>query len=132
MKPKTSFWQRIGLHDWFLKKEAIPYKEQPHSLTPNDVYHYIIEKFKESISTLSFANRVVFYHEYIICFNPDDYKQFMENMKGIFGIIVQESLKKIYELLKEYQQLVSECQSPRFTKEAQELAEKMRALSAGA
>jgi hypothetical protein len=105
MKPKTSFWQRIGLHDWFLKKEATQYKEQPHSLTPNDVYHYIIEKFKESISTLSFANRVVFYHEYIICFNPDDYKQFMENKKGIFGIIVQESLKKIYELLKEYRGL---------------------------
>ena len=37
-----------------------------------------------------------------------------------------------HELLKEYQQLVSECQSPRFTKEAEELAEKMRAMSAGA
>jgi tetratricopeptide (TPR) repeat protein len=36
------------------------------------------------------------------------------------------------DLLQEYQQLVSECQSPRFTKEAQELAEKMRALRAGA
>jgi tetratricopeptide (TPR) repeat protein len=35
------------------------------------------------------------------------------------------------ELLKEYQQLVSECQSPRFTKEAQERAEKMRPMSAG-
>ena len=37
-----------------------------------------------------------------------------------------------HELLKGYQQLVSECQSPRFTKEAEQLAEKMRALSAGA
>ena len=36
------------------------------------------------------------------------------------------------ELLREYQQLVSECQSPRFTKEAAELAEKMRALRADA
>ena len=34
------------------------------------------------------------------------------------------------ELLTEYQQLVSECQSPRFTKEAAELAEKMRAMTA--
>jgi hypothetical protein len=30
------------------------------------------------------------------------------------------------ELLKEYQQLVSECQSPRFTKEAERLAEALR------
>src|SRR5262249_40069900 len=37
-----------------------------------------------------------------------------------------------HELLQEYQQLVSECQSPRFTKEAEELAEKMRAMTAGA
>ena len=36
-----------------------------------------------------------------------------------------------HEVLKEYHQLVSECQSPRFTKEAEELAEKMRAISAG-
>src|SRR5215471_1742613 len=37
-----------------------------------------------------------------------------------------------HELLTEYQQLVSECQSPRFTKEAQELAERMRTMNAGA
>jgi tetratricopeptide (TPR) repeat protein len=36
-----------------------------------------------------------------------------------------------HELLKEYQQLVSECQSPRFTKEAEQLANKMRAMGAG-
>jgi tetratricopeptide (TPR) repeat protein len=36
------------------------------------------------------------------------------------------------QLLNEYQQLVSECQSPRFTKEAKGLAEKMRAQSARA
>ncbi|HZI49824.1 MAG TPA: hypothetical protein VFD75_18645, partial [Pyrinomonadaceae bacterium] len=37
-----------------------------------------------------------------------------------------------HELLKEYEQLVLECQSPRFTKEAEDLAEKMHAISAGA
>jgi len=36
------------------------------------------------------------------------------------------------ELLTAYQQLVSECQSPRFTKEAQELAERMLAMNVGA
>lgn len=105
MKSKQSFWQRIGLHDFFLKKEAERVETTPPSLTPNDVYHYIIEKFKESVQELSFADRVVFYHEYIICLNPDDYRLFMENKKGIFGIIVHESLKKIYGLLKEYRAL---------------------------
>lgn len=102
MKSKTSFWQRIGLHDWFLKKDAEPIHNQRHSLTPNDVFHYILEKFDESIHQLSFSNRVVFYHEYIICFNPDDYKEFMENKKGIFGLIVQDCVKKFYELLQSY------------------------------
>ncbi|MGE5518282.1 MAG: hypothetical protein ACM3VS_00045 [Candidatus Dadabacteria bacterium] len=105
MKPKTSIWQKIGLHDWFLKKEASQVKDAPSALTPNDVYHYILQKFNESIKTLSFANRVVFYHEYIICFNPEDYHDFMNNKKGIFGLIVQESLKKIYDTLKEYRSL---------------------------
>ena len=105
MKSKQTFWQRIGLHDFFLKKEAERADIATPSLTPNDVYHYIIEKFKESVKDLSFAERVVFYHEYIICLNPDDYRLFMENKKGIFGIIVHESLKKIYGLLKEYRAL---------------------------
>lgn len=105
MKSKQSFWQRIGLHDFFLKKETDRVDTAQPSLTPNDVYRYIIEKFKESIGELSFADRVVFYHEYIICLNPEDYKLFMENKKGIFGIIVHESLKKIYALLKEYRSL---------------------------
>lgn len=77
----------------------------PPSLTPNAVYHYIIEKFKESVKELSFAGRVVFYHEYIICLNPDDYRLFMENKKGIFGLIVHESLKEMYGILKEYRSL---------------------------
>ena len=102
MKSKTSFWQRIGLHDWFLKKDTESAISQRHSLTPNDVFHYILEKFEESIQQLSFANRVVFYHEYIICFNPDDYREFMENKKGIFGLIVQDCVKKFYELLQAY------------------------------
>ncbi|WP_121357163.1 FHA domain-containing protein [Flavisolibacter nicotianae] len=105
MKSKQSFWQRIGLHDFFLKKEADRVDNTPPSLTPNNVYRYIIEKFRESIEELSFADRVVFYHEYIICLNPEDYHHFMENKKGIFGIIVHESLKKFYDLLKEYRGL---------------------------
>jgi hypothetical protein len=105
MKSKQSFWQRIGLHDFFLKKEAERANAPQPSLTPNAVYHYIIEKFKESVQELSFADRVVFYHEYIICLNPEDYRLFMENKRGIFGIIVHESLKKMYGLLKEYRAL---------------------------
>lgn len=103
MKSKTSFWQRIGLHDWFLKKENTSYAEQAAvSLTPNDVYKYILDKFNESIAQLSFADRIVFYHEYIVCFNPDDYRDFMDNKKGIFGLIVQETLKKFYAVLKNH------------------------------
>lgn len=102
MKQKESFWQRIGLHDFFLKKEPVEKSEQSPSVTPNEVFNYIVEKFKESIGQLSFADRVVFYHEYIICFNPDDYREFMDNKKGIFGLIVQEVVKKFYSLLKEY------------------------------
>lgn len=101
MKSKPSFWQKIGMHQWFLKKNEETAAAM-QTITPNDVYKYIVEKFRESISQLSFANRVVFYHEYIIGFNPDDYKDFMENKKGIFGLIVQESVKKFYETLKEY------------------------------
>jgi hypothetical protein len=104
MKEKSSIWQRIGLHEWFLKKEAQPISDQAPTLTPGDVFHYILEKFNESIGELSFANRTVFFHEYIICFNPDDYKTFMDNKKGIFGLVVQESVKKFYEKLKEYRQ----------------------------
>ena len=97
-----SFWKRIGLHDWFLKKEPDMPAHQFPTLTPNDVFHYIVDKFNESIQQLSFANRIVFYHEYIICFNPEDYKEFMENKKGIFGLIVQETVKRFYEILKDY------------------------------
>lgn len=102
MKSKTTFWQRIGMHDWFLNNESTVSKQKPKNLTPDDVYKYIIEKFKESIGQLSFADRVVFYHEFIICFNPEDYRQFMDNKKGLFGLIVHESVKQFYQILKDY------------------------------
>jgi hypothetical protein len=92
----------MGLHDWFLKKEVTSVTQQIPTLTPDDVYKYIIQKFNESIAQLSFANRVVFFHEYIICFNPEDYNQFMDNKRGIFGLIIQESVKHFYESLKSY------------------------------
>ncbi len=98
MKSEPNFWKRIGIQDWFLSDTGVK-SSAPKTLTPNEVYKYIIEKFKESISVLSFADRVVFYHEYIICFNPEDYKEFMENKRGIFGLIVQETVKKFYEIL---------------------------------
>ena len=79
-----------------------PSKEVQKALTPNDVYKYIIEKFRHSIGELSFANRVVFYHEFIICFNPEDYREFMDNKKGIFGLIVHESVKEFYNILKQH------------------------------
>jgi hypothetical protein len=101
MKSKPSFWQRIGMHEWFLKKEDRP-SVNIQTITPNDVYKYILDKFQESITQLSFANRVVFYHEFIIGFNPEDYKDFMDNKKGIFGLIVQESIKRFYEILKDH------------------------------
>ena len=102
MKTKTNFWERVGLHDWFLKKEASVSATQVPTLTPDSVYKYIVEKFEESIAQLSFANRIVFYHEFIICFNPDDYNQFMDNKRGIFGLIIQESVKQFYAILKHY------------------------------
>lgn len=102
MGSNLSFWQRIGMHDLFLKSNGNVKTHAPEVLTPNIVFKYIIDKFKESISELSFGERVVFYHEYIICFNKDDYRLFMENKKGIFGVIAQETVKKFYELLKQY------------------------------
>lgn len=102
MKSKTTLWKRMGLHDWFLKKEVTDVSQQVAVLTPDDVYKYIVQKFNESITQLSFANRIVFFHEYIICFNPADYNQFMDNKRGIFGLIIQESVKQFYETLKTY------------------------------
>ena len=102
MKSKTNFWQRMGLHDWFLKKETVETAQHAITLTPNDVYKYIVEKFNESIKELSFANRIVFFHEYIICFSPEDYNNFMDNKRGIFGLIIHESVKQFYQILKTF------------------------------
>src|SRR5215217_7170071 len=102
MKSKTTFWQRMGLHDWFLKKQIVDSTQQVLTLTPDDVYKYIVQKFNESVKELSFANRVVFFHEYIICFSPLDYNKFMDNKRGIFGLIIQESVKQFYQILKTF------------------------------
>lgn len=100
MKAKTSFWQRIGLHDWFLKSHATA--AAPPAVTPDDVYKYIIQQFQQSVQQLSFASRIVFFHEYIIALNGDDYREFMEDKKGLFGLIVQESVRQFYEILNGY------------------------------
>ncbi|MGF7081560.1 hypothetical protein [Mucilaginibacter sp. UYCu711] len=102
MDAKTSIWERIGLQDWFLTTENTSGKKKQQSLTPDDVYNYVIDKFNDSIRQLSFADRIVFYHEYIISFNPEDYQEFMNNKQGIFGLIVNETVKKFYEQLKQY------------------------------
>jgi hypothetical protein len=101
MKSKPSFWQRIGMHDWFLRRDADA-DPGPVGITPDDVYRYILQKFEESIRQLSFAGRVVFYHEYIVAFNPADYQEFINAKKGIFGLIIQESVKKFYASLRQY------------------------------
>lgn len=99
---QQTIWQKMGLHDWFLKKEETEHANEVVKLTPDDVFKYIVQKFHESIAQLSFANRIVFYHEYIVCFNPDDYNEFMENKRGIFGLIIHESVKQFYDTLKGY------------------------------
>lgn len=97
---KPTFWQRSGVHNWFLKKEAGV--TEIFSMTPDLVYKYIIEKFKESVTELSFADRIIFYHEYIICFSPPDYNKFMDNNRGIFSLIIKESVKAFYNILQEH------------------------------
>ena len=99
---KPTFWQRTGVQSWFLKKET-GFTETA-SMTPDVVYKYIIEKFRESIAELSFADRIIFYHEYIICFSPPDYNKFMDNNRGIFSLIIKESVKAFYNILKEHRQ----------------------------
>ncbi|MBD1386509.1 hypothetical protein IDJ75_14580 [Mucilaginibacter rigui] len=101
MASTPNFWQRIGIQDWFLINESTE-KAKAKALTPDTVYSYIVEKFRDSIKDLSFADRVVFYHEFIISFNADDYKEFVADKQGIFGLIVQETVTKFYEILKEY------------------------------
>lgn len=102
MESKPNFWQRIGIQDWFLTNESKETLNLTPALTPDTIYQYIVDKFQESIGELSFAGRVVFYHEFIISFNADDYKEFNENKHGIIGLIVQETVKRFYEILREY------------------------------
>jgi hypothetical protein len=105
MAEKLNFWKKSGLQDWFLPAEKSKSNITPKGLTPDEVYKYILDKFKESIGQLSFANRVVFYHEYIICFNEEDYKEFLAHKQGLFGIIVHESVKHFYDMLNEYRKM---------------------------
>jgi len=102
METKGNFWQRLGIQDWFLTNETSGINGKTAALTPDVVYKYIIEKFTDSIRELSFGNRVVFYHEFIISFNAEDYREFVENRQGIFGLIAKETVKKFYEILKEH------------------------------
>ncbi|HZY40281.1 MAG TPA: hypothetical protein VFE53_26690 [Mucilaginibacter sp.] len=102
MDQKASLWQRLGIQDWFLTNEQTSAKKKQQMLTPDDVYNYVISKFNDSIRELSFADRVVFYHEYIISFNAADYASFLNNRQGIFGLIVNETVSKFYETLKQY------------------------------
>ena len=102
MESKPNFWQRIGIQDWFLTNEENQKITLAPSLTPNAIYKYIVEKFRNSIGDLSFAGRIVFYHEFIISFNAEDYKEFNENKQGIIGLIIQECVKKFYDILREY------------------------------
>lgn len=99
---KPTFWQRTGVHNWFLKKEAD--NAETALMTPDLVYKYIIEKFRESVAELSFADRIIFYHEYIICFSPTDYNKFMDNNRGIFSLIIKESIKSFYTILEQQRQ----------------------------
>lgn len=99
---KPTFWERTGVQSWFLKKETSYTETIP--MTPDLVYRYIIEKFENSIAELSFADRIIFYHEYIICFSPPDYNKFMDNNRGIFSLIIKESVKAFYRILQEYRQ----------------------------
>src|SRR5688572_24558071 len=102
METKTNFWQRLGIQDWFLTDETSGINGKTPPLTPEVVYSYIIEKFNESIKELSFGKRIVFYHEFIISFNADDYREFVGNKQGIFGLIAKETVKKFYEILKQH------------------------------
>ena len=92
----------MGIQDWFLTNETSGITGKTAALTPDVVYRYIIEKFTDSIRELSFGSRVVFYHEFIISFNAEDYREFVENRQGIFGLIAKETVKKFYEILKEH------------------------------
>jgi len=99
MTNKPTFWQRIGIQDWLLNDTGSSSSSKSKQLTPDLVFQYIISRFQDSIADLSFAKRVVFYHEYIVCLNADDYREFNDKKKGILGLIAQEAVKSFYDLL---------------------------------
>jgi hypothetical protein len=94
MSEKPSFWQRLGLHDWFVNKPEQEERQDAGGLTPDTIYSYILKQFEGSVRELSFAGRVVFYHEYIVVFNPDDYASFQQQRKGLLGMIAQECVQE--------------------------------------
>ncbi|MDP9078945.1 MAG: hypothetical protein M3O71_16075 [Bacteroidota bacterium] len=102
MEQKASIWQRMGIQDWFLTSPNNTKAKKQPGLTPDDVYNYVVAKFSDSVRELSFGDRIVFYHEYLISFNVEDYKEFMNNKQGLFGLIVNETVKKFYDLLGQY------------------------------
>ena len=102
MAEKADFWQKTGIRDWFLAAGKNEIKHQATGLTPDEVYKYILERFKAAVKQLSFANRVVFYHEYIICFNEEDYREFLSQKQGLFGIIIHECVGQFYQILEGY------------------------------
>ena len=92
----------MGIQEWFLKNPAAKQQQAAALLTPDEVYRYVLQKFEESVKQLSFADRIVFYHEYIICFNEDDYRDFVANTAGLFGLIAHEAVKEFYGVLERY------------------------------
>jgi len=102
MDQKASLWQRLGIQDWFLTSESTSGSKKQQNLTPDDVYQYVVSKFNDSVRELSFGDRIVFYHEYIISFNTEDYTSFINNRQGLFGLIVNETINKFYETLKQH------------------------------
>ncbi|RYY40461.1 MAG: hypothetical protein EOO08_04830 [Chitinophagaceae bacterium] len=105
MIEKPNFWQRLGLHDWFVNKPEAAPADTRAALTPDNIFRYLLQQFDTSARELSFANRVVFFHEYIVVLHPDDYAAFQEHRKGLFGMIAQESVaefsRRLYEAQKE-------------------------------
>jgi hypothetical protein len=101
MSTQKTFWQKVGLQDFFLKTPSSKQNEIA-ALTPEEVYQYILQKFNESIKQLSFADRIVFYHEYIICFNEDDYRGFQTDKSGLFGLIAHEAVREFGTILERH------------------------------
>ncbi|RYZ21780.1 MAG: hypothetical protein EOO16_11645 [Chitinophagaceae bacterium] len=101
MSEKPSFWQRLGLHDWFVNKPEAAVPDSQAGLSPERIYRFILAQFEDSVRTLSFASRVVFYQEYIVVFHPEDYAAFQQDRKGLLGMIAQECVGEFTRILRE-------------------------------